>query len=482
VPVFIEGELKPEGEAGKNVEALAEKIAGIEDLGQTAAEALEESAASNGEPLDFAKDIEPWLGNRSGVYLESYDGDEFQAGGAMVETTDTGAAQEFIDERIAGGNDGEEAKHASYEGVDYVIDPEDGQAVGIVGDFLVFGETEKSFKAMVAASNGEALSGQSTYSDATSDLPEESVANVFVDIGDIVEEAGGKIDPETQTSLEIAGIEPDEATAELSLVPGADTIEADLSSDVVSGAPAGDASKLLESLPGGSFAAFASADFGSRFKEAIDRLDANGIPGQVEPGELKAGLEAAGINLDQIGASLGDLGVFAQGNTKKNAVGAVVLTTKGEEDASNTVANIGLLLRVSGTPGVTAISGKVSGFTVRSQSFEGKPIVIAAEGDRIAIALGVAAAAQALKTGQGATLGANPEFTEAVAALGDTPITGFIAGPAALQFATDIAAGTEQSEGFEEAKPYLEKIAYLAIGSSGSSDRTTARVIVGLTK
>jgi hypothetical protein len=483
VPVFVEGELKPAGDAGANVEALAEKIAGVEDLGQTAAEALEESAASNGEPLDFAKDIEPWLGNRSGIYLESYDGDEFQAGGAMVETTDTGAAQEFIDERIAGGNEGGAGvEHASYEGVEYVVDPEDAEAIGIVGDFLVFGETEDSFKAMVDASKGEALSDQGTYSDATSDLPGESVANAFVDIGDVLKEAGGEIDAETQAFLDTVGIEPGEATAELSLVPGADRIEVELSSDVVSGAPAGDASKLLESLPGGSFAAFASADFGSRFKEAVNRLDAKGIPGEVEPGELKSGLEEAGIDLDQIGSSLGDLGVFAQGNTRRNAVGAAVLTTTGEDEATNTVANIGLLLRATKTPGVTAISGKLSGFSVRSRSFEGKPVVVAAEGDRIAIALGAAAAAQALRAGQSATLGANPQFKEAVAALGDTPITGFIAGPAALQFATDIASSKGKGEDFDEAKPYLEKIAYVAIGSGSSGDRTTARLVVGLTK
>jgi hypothetical protein len=284
VPVFIEGELKPEGDAGKNVEALAETIAGVENLGQTAAEALEESAASNGEPLDFAKDIEPWLGNRSGISLESYDGDEFQAGGAMVETTDTGAAQEFIDERIAGGD--EEVEKASYEGVDYLLDPDDGQAIGIIGDFLAFGETEDAFKAMVDASDGDSLADQNTYSDATSDLPDGSVANVFVDIGGIVEESGGQIDAENQAFLDTVGIEPNEATAELSLVPGANQIEVDLSSDVVSGTTSGDASKLLESLPGGSFAAFASADFGSRFEEAVNRLDAQGIPGEVEPGAL----------------------------------------------------------------------------------------------------------------------------------------------------------------------------------------------------
>ncbi len=479
VPLFVEVELKPEGDAAANVEALVKKVAGIEDIGQTAAEALEASAAADKEPLDFAKDVEPWLGNRSGIYLESYDGEEFHSGGTIIETTDTGAAQDFIDERIGGGG---ESEQDSYEGVKYVLDPEDGQTVGLIGDFLVICQAESSFKAMVDASKGEALADQETYSEATSDLPGESVANVYVDVGGIVAEAGGKIDPEAQAFLATAGIEPKEATAELSLVPGADAVEVDLNSDVISGGPSGDAAKLLESLPGGSLAAFASPDFGSRFEEAVSRLDAEGIPGVVEPGELKSGLEEAGIDLDQIGGSLGDLGLFVEGNTRKNLIGAVVLTTSGENEAANTVANLGRLLRATNTAGVTVISGKLSGFSVPSNSFGGRPIVIAAGGDRIAVATGAAAAAQALRSGQGATLGASPQFQEAVAALGDTPISGYVAGPAALQLATDILSPGGQGERFEEAKPYLEKIGYLAIGSGSSGERATARLIVGLAK
>jgi Protein of unknown function (DUF3352) len=479
VPVFVEATLKPEGDAGANVEALAEKIAGIENLGETATKAIEESAASSGEAIDFSKDIEPWLGNRSGVYLESYEGSEFNAGGVMVETTDTGEAQEFIDSHVESSG---ESKKATYEGVEYVLDPGDGQSIGIIGNFIAFGESEQSFKAMVDASKGESLADQDSYSESISNLPDESVANVFADIGTIVSESGGKIDPETQAFLETVGITPKEATAEISLIPGANQIEVDLSTNAVSGGSSGNGSELLASLPGGAFAAFVSADFGSRFEEAINRLDERGIPGQVEPGELKSGLEASGINLDQIGASLGDLGVFLQGNTQKNPTGAVVLSTEGEDEATNTVSNIGLLLRSAGTPGVTAISGNLTGFSVRSDSFGGKPLVVAAEGERIAISLGVAAATQALKAGQGATLGANPEYKEAITALGSTPITGFIAGPAALQFATDFAASTEENEGFEKAKPYLEEIAYVAIGTDSSNDRTTARLIVGLSK
>src|SRR4029079_18515544 len=185
----------------------------------------------------------------------------------------------------------------------------------------------ESFKAMVDASKGESLSDQDTYSEASGDIPDESVANVFVDLGTIVSESGGKIDSETQAFLSTIGIDPKDATAELSLVPGQDRIELDLSSNAISAGSSGAASGRLESLPGGAVAAFATADFGSRFEEAINQLDERGIPGQVEPGELKTGLEASGIKLDQIGAALGDLAVFVEGNTRNNATGALVLST-----------------------------------------------------------------------------------------------------------------------------------------------------------
>jgi hypothetical protein len=481
-PVFIEAKLQPEAKIAADVEALAKQVAGIDNLGETIVEELEGSVDPGEEPLDFGTEIEPWLGEKGGLYIEGYDGDEFDTGGAAIETTDAGAAEEFLDKRVKSSD--EKVRSDSYEGVDYFVKTEEeDKTYGVDGNFVIYGETEKAFKQMVDASKGESLADQDSFSSATANVSSGSLADVFVDIGGLIQEAGGQIDAESQVFLDTVGIDPKDATAELSLVPGSEQVEIDLTSNVTGENPqSGDASKLLESLPGGSFAAFASPDFGKRLGEAIDRLDAQGIPGELEPNELKGSLEAAGVNLDEIAASIGNLGVFAQGNTEKNLKGAVVLETTSAKEAKNTVANVGLLLRASGTAGVTAINSQVSGFSIRADNLGPQPIVVAAEGERIAIAYGLAAAVQALRAGQSATLGQNPAYKEAVAALGDTPISGFIAGPAALQVATAIAGKTEESEGFEEAKPYLEKIGYVGIGATASGELTTAKLIVGLTK
>jgi hypothetical protein len=457
-PFYIEAAIQPDAELSANVEALAEKIAGVEDVGDLIVEELESS--DSGDPVDFEKEVEPWLGEKAGLFFESYDGEDFQGYGIAVETTDSGAAQDFIDKRP---------------------EPEEGEVVGMIGDLLVIAEDDAVFKAAEKAADGESLADEDSFTSTIDEAPDGSLADIYLDIGGLIQQSGGTIDPDAKLFLKSSGIDPEGATALASLVPESDQIEIDFATNINGDRPTpGDASQLLGSLPGGSFAALASSDFGSQLSESIDSIDEQGIPGELEPGELKQAMKAAGIDLDKITASIGDIGVFAQGNTKNNLTGAVVLTTTDSKEATNTVSNIGLLLRASGTAGVTAISGKATGFSVRDSDLE-KPLIVAAQGNRIAISYGPAASAQALTAEGGATLASNPEFKEAKASLGDTPMTAFVDGPAALALASSLIPD-EKQEGFEEAKPYLEKIAFAAIGAGSSGDLATARMIVGLTK
>jgi hypothetical protein len=346
---------------------------------------------------------------------------------------------------------------------------------------LVLAEDERTFKDAVDASGGVSLADADSFSSAMATAPTGSLADVFVDVGGLIDQSGGEIDPEAQQFLDSAGIDPDEATAVASLIPGSDQVEIDFSSDLGGeNPPTGDASSLLGSLPGDSVAAVASADFGARFGEALDQIDANGIPGEVPPHEFKSTLNEAGIDVEKIAASIGAIGVFAEGNSEGNLGGAVVLETKDAGEAANTVANIGLLLRVTNTPGVTAIDAKYSGFSVRSADLGPRPLVVLAGGKRIVIAYGPQAAAKALATDRVDPLADNPVYKEAISALGSTPISGFVDGPAALKLAAALVPPGDDD--FREAKPYLTKIDYLAIGSGSSGELATAKLIAGIGK
>jgi hypothetical protein len=478
-PLFIEATVQPEGELKTNIESLAKSLGGVDDLGGLIVSELEKSASSSGEELDFEKEVEPWLGEKGGVSFQRYDGSNFSGYGVAIEVTDSGAAQSFIDEKAKEGN--EPIKDGSYEGVDFKVESESGTTIGVVGDFLAVAEDEAAFKGMVDASNGESLADEDSFSSTISAAPSGSAANVFVDIGGLVEASGGTIDAETQQFLDSAGIDPANATAVASLIPGSEQVEIDFSSDVTGkNPPSGDASSTLGSLPGDSVAAVASADFGARLGEAVDDIDAQGIEGQIPPHKFKSTLEEAGIDLEKITSSIGDLGFFVEGNSARSAAGAVVLETKGAGEATNTVSNLGLLLRATGTPGVTAIGGKATGFSIRENEIGPLPIVVAAAGERIAIAYGLPAAAKALAVNSGGTLSDSPTYKEAVAALGSTPITGFADGPAALHLAAALVPSGE--EGFLAAKPYLTKVDYVAIGSGASGDLATAKLIAGIGK
>jgi len=479
-PLFIELTVQPEGELSENVQSLAKDVAGVDDLGGLIVEKLEQETLDSGESLDFAKEVQPWLGEKAGLSFRGYDGEDFEGSVFALETTDVGAAEEFIDEHAS--SDAGPATDASFEGVDYKVEQDDGEAIGIVDDMVVVADEEASFNAAIEASKDESLADQESFTSAMDGAASGSLANLFLDIGLLVEASGGTIDPDSQLFLETAGIELDEASAVASLIPGSDQVEIDFSTNAAGeNPPTGDASQLLGEMPGGVFAAAAAPDVGGSVGEAIDSIDKNGIPGEVPPNQLKKTLKSVGVDLDQISASIGDVALFAEGNTESNLTGALVLETTNEQEATNTVANIGLFLRRAQVAGVTALSDGATGFSIRSDDLGREPLVVAAEGNRIAISYGLAASALALRAGDGSALSANAQYKEAAAALGDTPISAFIAGPATLALLRDVLP-TDELEGLEEARPYLDKVSFLAAGTGTSGDLATAKLIVGFEK
>ncbi len=479
-PVFVEGVLRPGGELKSNTEAAAERIAGIDNLGDFVVSELESSAQDDGGPVDFTKEIDPWLGERAAVFFERLEDDELTDLGIVVESTDPDATREFIDTQVKESD--EPYRSGSYEGVDYEVGGDEDNAIGVVGDFLLIADDEKVFADAVDASEGDSLAAEDTFSEAISAASDGSLADVYVDGGRLIDQSGGQIDPQARQILQNAGIDPSEATAVASVVPGSDQITVEFSSDLAGReAPTGEASELLGSLPGNAFAGFAVSGFGKQVDEAIDSLDKEGIPDAVPPNQLKKGLKELGIDLEAFSDSLEDAGVFAVGNSESSLGGALVLTTKGT-GATETVANIADLLRGVRVEGVTPLKGKYSGFSIRDQEDLGdKPLVVAAKEGRIAIGYGLPATLSGLLAGaasEGKTLSENPVYDDAVAALGDTPIAGFADGAAALRLADSLIPASD--EDFEGAKKYLKSIRFLALGSVTQDDLATAKLIVGL--
>jgi Protein of unknown function (DUF3352) len=483
-PVFIEAKIQPTGELKTNLEDLASNLAGVEDLGGTIVSYLEQSASDSDEPIDFEKDIQPWLGESAGIFLTEFDGDDFEGTGFAVAVTDTGEAQDFLDKQVE--SEDSESEDASYEGVDYKLDTEDEEAVGIVGGFIVFGDDEASFKAAVDASDGDSLAEADAYTSITPSSPQSSLADIYVNIGGLIEAAKSEVDPSALKFFEAAGVQVEKSSALVSLVPGSNNIEIDVASkltdEVESAVPSTDAAQILGSMPANSIAALSAGDLGASIGELVDTIDEEGIPGEVPAGKFKSTLKEAGIDLEKITDGLGDAAVFAQGRSLLTLSGALVIEAKDPTEAQNTVSNIGTLLRANGTPGVTAVSGKASGFSVRSEDLGRQPLIVAAKGERIAIGYGLRSTLAGLDSESGATLSETKAYNEALNALGSTPITGFAAGAPALRLVEGLLTDPEDKEELEELTPYLSKVPFLAIGSETKEDVARARLILGVTE
>jgi hypothetical protein len=476
--VFVEATM-PSGSAKENVDELARKIAGVENLGEFLIEKAEESAGDSGHPLDYEKEIAPWLGQDAGIFLTGYDGNDFSGTGVAVEVTNSDEARKFIDERVKEGAEGD-VEQGSYKGVDYQLNDSDESVTGVLGDFAVYTKSLKTFKEMVDASQGESLADVDRYTSIVSAAPDESLAHAYIDVGRLIEEGGNGVDANTQSFLDAIGLEVEEASALASLVPGTDQVELDVASSFGEAQATSPASDLLGTMPAGSVAALASSEFGKAVGKAIDKIDAQGIPGQVPPHQLKSALQRFGIDLDRITGSLQDIAAFAEGTDKGSLAGAVVLTTDDAAEAANTVAKVGLLLRANHTPGVSAVTGKASGFSIHNESLGPKPLVVATAGKRIAIGYGLPAALTGLASESGATLSGEAAYKEAVGALGGAGISGFVDGPAAVALAGSLVEGEDRAK-FAEVKPYLSNIGYVAIGSQAEGELNVARLIVGLT-
>ncbi len=478
-PVYLEVDLGAEGEQSEEFNELTQTVLGIDNVGEFIAEQLEQQALGSEQHFDYEKEVEPWLGEKAGMYLARYDGKNFHGYGVIFGTTNAGEAEEFVEKRVEENE--EETAPGEFEGVKYYVENGGDTTLGMIGEYLVFAESTRDFEAMVKASDGgENLTESAKYEKAMETATAQGLGSVYVDIGGLIEEAKGTIDAETEAGLTLLGIEPREATAVATLIPHSEQVELDLSTNVARAAESGgDASAQLEALPATAVLAFAEPEFGKAFAEGLHEFSEQGIPGQFGPGELEGLFEGLGINFKSLATSLGAIAGFVEGSNQGSLGGAVTVETSSTAEAKDLVAKIGLILRASGEAGVTAISGELAGFSVRTPKLE-QPVLVGASGEKIVIAYGAKALAQALRK-QAKTLGTTADFEAAKAALGSNPINVFLDGGPALKL-LDTMIPIDKREAFDQAKPYLRKIAYAALGSEAKEGVTSAKLIIGVQK
>jgi hypothetical protein len=451
---------------------MVQNVAGI-DAGQQIVNQLNVQLAE--QDLTWEDDISPWLGEKGAIFISGFQGSEVETGGALVETTDSGAAEDFIAKLAETESD---IKEEEYEGVTYRSDGE--MAVGLVDDVLVASDQE-AFEAVVDASGGDSLADDSQFAETIDRAPSDSLADVYVNVDDFLAAVKRDLDPQAKRFFDAFSVETEGATALASaVVPSSDRIELDFASNAYGeDVPMGDVTDFIGSFPSDSWAAFGTADVGTRISETIDQIDRTGIPPDVPPGALKQQLSQAGFDVERLADAVGDVGLFVNGTDQASIGGALVVTTDDQAAAESAIQDLSRLARESGTPGLRPLPGG-TGFTIRDPEELGpRPLVVEAAEGRIVVGYGREATDAAI-AGGGETLDSNETFGAATDSLGDAEPAGFVDFGPILQLAESLGASSDPD--YAVAKPYLDKLDFLAFGSGKDGDFLTSKVVLALTE
>ncbi len=469
-PVYIESVVRPEGEQSDAINSLASRVGGIDDPGGAIVRQLDFLLSESGTDATFEDDIEPWLGERGALFVQSFEADTPFA--AIFQSTDTGATEDFLQKAAASSPD---TKQGSDNGVQYYWAPSEGGtvAIGVVGDFLVAGTLE-GFKAAVDASDGDSLADSSGFDDGTSALPADNLALGYVD----GERAGREIaalptDPLQATvvrsALETLANGP--VTFAVSATPDTASVDVSLPTGVAAKLSGGD---LVGQAPADAWLAVGLEDAGDilgNVLHAADALRLSAVEDRIR--------RLTGVDPNDVVSWMQDGYGFVAGTSEKTiAIGGVVKSS--DPDASSKAVDA-LRKRfqqdADAKLGPPRVSGADTGFSATAPESP-QAIDVARVGDRVVAALGPGRPGEdALDPGH--ALADDPGFQAGEDGLGSdfSPLAFVRLAPL---FVVAEKGGSAGDPDYIAAEPYLQKLDYLMVGTSGNGDRSTARFVVGV--
>ncbi|MFL5847806.1 MAG: DUF3352 domain-containing protein, partial [Solirubrobacteraceae bacterium] len=319
--VYLDATLKPTGQAETDAKAALSKVMDTADPGSKIVSLLQDSAKSEGHPVNYQQDVAPWLGEKVGLFFTSLAGDNPPAT-IVAQATDPAAALAFA--RKATGATETSPAPQTYNGVSYQADPtEAGNVFGTVGDFLVEGD-QAGFKAAVDAQKGDSLGDDGDFKDSLDQLPGDRLGTFYTVPKTLIDSIGDQIDQSSRALFEkYAGDAAEEP------VSGALTASASSFDLEFVGGNSGietPESALVADVPADSWLAFGLGNLGDAAKRTVEQLKDAGIP-NLEQGIAQI-QQATGASIDELTGALGDAALYVRGTTEPTLNGALVIQTK----------------------------------------------------------------------------------------------------------------------------------------------------------
>jgi hypothetical protein len=480
-PFYFEVVIRPEGDLREDALAAAGKVLRTDDPSAKIREYVDKALRESSDTkLDYEKDIEPWLGERAGVWLsDATDKNGEPVGSAIIAITDKDLAQQSVEEsrKKDGG-----ATMRSYKDVSYEVD-EDGVATGLTEDFVIAGP-EAQFKQTVDALEGdEPLAESDRYTDGRDKLADDRLGHFYVDFQRLLK-LGFESEPNGAEQLrQFQQIVPLEKIGPVmgSFAANGDRLALDVSVDFagakslgpLGNLTTGASTPLLKELPGDTWGAFGTPDYGKSLAASLDSF-AGAFGGAALEGQLR---QQYGIDLNEDVLSwIGDVAFFIRGNSITDLDGGAVIEVTDDAKAATGFGKLVGLLQSAGDLDAKPIKidGADAAFAVQDGTTP-KEIVFARGNGKVVIAYGSDAATAALTPAD--KLGDAELFAQAEDALEDIEPGFLLSMPAVIDVARSVS--TTDAE-YEKVKPYLEAYDVVAFGAEGGSGRAKLRVAAGL--
>jgi hypothetical protein len=479
-PVYVEAQVRPGGDLKANLDAVAGKILHTSDPGAKIVGLIDKELQRDGD--SYAKDIEPWLGQRAGLAVTGTGGGRGKLdAAAAIASRDDDAAKAFVSSRKG-------AVEREYRGVTYRFSASDDLAAAVVDHAVVLG-TERGFKSAIDARSGATLDDGADFKKARDVVGTDGLGFFYADPARLFDLAAGAAPGAGgQASAQQLG-----AAKALLSGSGLRSVAArlDVAKDAIridgaviglkrgaAGTGKGDGPGAAASVPAGSWLSLGVGDVGSTVMTALKSFGGSGATGGIDPQtllqQLKSGL---GIDVQKDLLSwMGDAAVFVRGTTRADLGGALVVHSK---DPAASRASIGTLRRL-----LAALNARVrplhgaggagaSGFSVAAGRADG--LQVAAKGDLFVVAYGKGALRAALAGG--ATLGDSAPYKTAAGLLNGAKPSLFLDTPKVVELVGAMAGNDPH---FAKAKPTLEAFGPAAAGAKADGDvlRLTAAVSV----
>ena len=475
---------------------------GVDDPAGKLGEQLDAETEAQYADITYTEDIEPLLGERGGLFIQSFDSSDATSsssdciadatatgvtgegcaipsgdlssgeGAIVVETTDEDGARDLLDRLIE--ERGETVEDASHGDVDYKVNSE-GDAIAIFDGFVVAGP-ESSVQAAIDASEGDSLADSDEFQSELDDLGSDPIFTAYASPTGVLDqlEASGELDATSRAAAEQAAGGLLDVPAVVTIGADSDEITLDASTGVSDSAAQlpTEESPLLRELPGDSWAASAVPDVGASIQRALDQISATaGAAAPDFEGELR---DETGLELGSLTSAIGDVAFFVQGTDPLGVGGGAVSAARGPTATSDACWALQRLARVQGER-LVPLKVEGEGFAIQPPGAP-QTINVVQRDDRLVIAYGDEATEAAFEPSS--TLGDSDTFTSADEALGDYDVSAYIDAAPALDLAE--ASGAAADPEFAQAQPYLDNLDYLITGASTDDDRSRVRAVLGL--